>query len=1562
MPTLTIINTNLLASVNEDALVGPSPSNRVGFNYANFLTAGNESSDTDGFMVTGISQGRLYINTGTTAVPVYKELVQGTGGITPTQIEVDFAGRAALPGGAVPVAANGLGITIRLTGVFYNNTKVSGSDSKLYWEAALPANAVGVQNAFTIRAADNTNSTWNDGGDLISTTNVQVAINVNSVNDAPVFTVGSDITVLEDSGANGPTLVATLIGPGGGVDELGQIVTMSLENNSNAGLFQAIAINAAGNLTFTPTANASGSATITVKAMDNGGTANSGVDSVSKTFVINVTAVNDAPVNATPGAVAAAAGTAAFTGGNILSVTDIDLGAGNLTVTLSLDVGTLTATGSGAAIVTGTTTNTVVITGNAADVNASLQSLVFHGNSDAVLTMFSNDNGNTGVPGFSTDTDLVTIGVAPTVVTVDEPAAGYYSVANGMDPTYVVHFDGNVVVTGTPRIAITVGAATLYATYAGGSGTSSLTFTYDVQIADNDADGIVAAGVIDLNGGTIKSPGGSNAALALNGLDATPLVLVDNTAPVPTITLAANITADDIINLAESGGTVAVTGTVAGEVANGDVVTLTVNGATFTGPVAAGAFSINVSGAALAADVDRVIDASVSHTDAALNVGVGMDTEGYTVDVTPPAPTVTLAANITADDIINIAEAGGTVAITGTVGGDAVNGDTVFLSINGVNNYSGVVAGMAFSINVSGAALVADPDLTILASISQTDAAGNTGTGTDTETYTVDVTAPVPTITLAANITADDIINLAESGGNVPITGTVGGDAVNGDTVFLSVNGVNNYSGVVALMAFSINVTGADLVADPDKVIGASITVVDGVGNPGTGTDTESYTVDIVPPVPTITLAANITADDVINLAESGGNVAITGTVGGEVAAGDTVTLTVNGNSGYTGAVTAGLTFSINVSGADLIADANLTIDASVSHTDTAGNTGTGVDTESYTVDITPPAAPTAPNLDAADDTGVSSSDDITKNTTGLTFSGTAEAGSTVSLFRDADNSGSYNVGDTILGTGVAAAGNWSFDSSTLLNGTYVIRAFATDAAGNAGPASIGANVLTVQVDTIAPAAPTLDLNAADDTGVSSTDNITMTNANLTLDITGDANAVVSIYQGGVFVNTTTLNAGGIGFFDIVGVLADGPYAFTASQVDVAGNASALSSALNVTVDTIGPAVTYNVASYNAGTHTLTIQGTGFNGLGAANVTALVTANAGDLTWDVDGGGADYILAGADVASAMVVDNYTLVITLNTTPNITNLEGDGAFGSASATMLNPLDTIAIAATFVGTDIAGNAGTGSTLGIGVLGAQNEGAMPHTYTANLSVNETVVDETMGADVGAADLSTTTATAGGLTISGNSAAQISVENFGGGTYILTQLNWANVGTGNLLQLIGADLATEVRFADGSVMKDNTGGVSDTLNGTANADQLIASNDGDRLLGNAGNDLLIGGNGSDAIYGGSGNDIIVGAGGNDYLSGGSGADKFLYSLAQTGEGYDVISGFTAGIGGDVINVTGGGTAAAVHAMAFASGADTLIVLNATETIRLLGVSVGSLTDANFGVSAAFIKGVAFV
>ena len=77
-----------------------------------------------------------------------------------------------------------------------------------------------------------------------------------------------------------------------------------------------------------------------------------------------------------------------------------------------------------------------------------------------------------------------------------------------------VTFNKAVFVTGTPQLALTIGAATKQAAYASGTGSRSLVFRYLVVQADVDADGIsIGAGALALNGGTIYVRGGTTDAL-----------------------------------------------------------------------------------------------------------------------------------------------------------------------------------------------------------------------------------------------------------------------------------------------------------------------------------------------------------------------------------------------------------------------------------------------------------------------------------------------------------------------------------------------------------------------------------------------------------------------------------------------------------------------------------------------------------------------------------------------------------------------------------------------------------------------------------------------------------------------------------------------------------------------------------------------------------------------------------------------------------------------------------------------------------------------------------------
>ncbi|WP_147694284.1 Ig-like domain-containing protein, partial [Vogesella mureinivorans] len=199
--------------------------------------------------------------------------------------------------------------------------------------------------------------------------------------------------------------------------------------------------------------------------------------------------------------------------------------------------------------------------------------------------------------------------------------------------------------------------------------------------------------------------------------------------------------------------------------------------------------------------------------------------------------------------------------------------------------------------NVPGAELVADTDKVIEASVTTTDAAGNSITVSDTEGYSVDTGAPsvVVNIVDAALNVADKVSNVTFTFSEAPVGFTAADLTVSGGTISNLVQSASDPKVWTATFTATDGFTGTASVA----VNNGSYT--DAAGNLGSaGSDTVA--VDTAAPVASITLNANITADDVINAAEAGQQVAITGTVGGDVKVGDTVTLTVN-NQTYTGTV-----------------------------------------------------------------------------------------------------------------------------------------------------------------------------------------------------------------------------------------------------------------------------------------------------------------------------------------------------------------------------------------------------------------------------------------------------------------------------------------------------------------------------------------------------------------------------------------------------------------------------------------------------------------------------------
>src|SRR5439155_528996 len=125
-------------------------------------------------------------------------------------------------------------------------------------------------------------------------------INVTAVNDAPSFTKGADETVLEDSGLHTVNGWATAISPG--PSEGGQIVHFNVSNNNNALFSVQPAVDASGNLTYTPAATANGTALVTINIQDDGGNAHGFVYKTADNTINNNLSLVDAPPIFTKGA------------------------------------------------------------------------------------------------------------------------------------------------------------------------------------------------------------------------------------------------------------------------------------------------------------------------------------------------------------------------------------------------------------------------------------------------------------------------------------------------------------------------------------------------------------------------------------------------------------------------------------------------------------------------------------------------------------------------------------------------------------------------------------------------------------------------------------------------------------------------------------------------------------------------------------------------------------------------------------------------------------------------------------------------------------------------------------------------------------------------------------------------------------------------------------------------------------------------------------------------------------------------------------------------------------
>ncbi|MBO9624080.1 MAG: BapA prefix-like domain-containing protein [Sphingomonas sp.] len=695
----------------------------------------------------------------------------------------------------------------------------------------------------------------------------------------------------------------------------------------------------------------------------------------------------------------------------------------------------------------------------------------------------------------------------------------------------------------------------------------------------------------------------------------------------------------------------------------------------------------------------------------------GPDTE--TVDAVAPAAPVIAPTDGAA--VSGTAEPGATVTVT-DASGNVIGADVA----DGAGNWA-----------VTPASPLADGTVV---SATATDAAGNTS-GPDTET--VDASAPAAPVIAPTNGT--EVSGTAEAGATVTVTDG-SGNLIGTDVA----DGSGNWS-----------VTPASPLADGTVV---SATQTDAAGNVS-GPDTE--TVDAVAPGAPVIAPTNGT--EVSGTAEPGATVTVT-----------------DGSGTVIGTDVADGSGNWSVTPGTPLADGTT---VSATATDAAGNIS-GPDTE--TVDA---LAPTAPVLDPSN---------------GTVLEGTAEPGATVTLTQ-ADG--------TPIGTATAdGSGNWAFTPVTPLPDGTQVNATATDAAGNtSGPAS-------TTVDSAPPAAPTIDPS----------------NGSV---ITGGSEPgadILIVYANGTPIGQATADGAGDWTFTPATPLPDGTV-LEVRAVDPAGNVSAPAA---TTVDAVAPPApviaptngTEVSGTAEPGATVTVTDGLGnpvgtdvADGSGNWSVTpgspladgTVVSATASDAAGNVSPPDTETVDAIAPAAPVIAPTNGAELVgtaepgsTVTVTDSLGNVIGTDvadAGGNWSVTPASPLtDGTVVSAT--ATDAAGN-----TSG------------PGTETVDASLPSIpVIDPTNGTEiVGTADAGNTiTLTADGTQI----ATGILVDGSGNWSYTPgAQLPDGTVVTAVATNGLGTDSAAATEIVDGiapaAPVIDPTNGTE--IVGTAEAGATVTVTD---------------------------------------------------------------------------------------------------------------------------------------
>jgi hypothetical protein len=892
-------------------------------------------------------------------------------------------------------------------------------------------------------------------------------ITVTAVNDAPSFTKGADQTVLEE--ATGQTVAnwATVISAGPS-DESGQTMTFQVSNNNNALFSVQPDISTTGTLTYTPAANANGSATVTVSLQDTGGTANSGANtSAAQTFTITVTAVNDVPSftkgadqtafeDATAQTVAnwataisagpsnESAQTLTFQASNsnnaLFSVQPAVSAAGTLTYTL-------------AANANGSATVTVSLQDNAGTANGGVDT-------SAAQTFTITVTAVNDAPSFTKGADQTALedATAQTVANWATSISAGPSDESGQTVSFQVSNNNNALFSVQPAI----------------SATGTLTYT---PIANANGSATVTVSLQD-NGGTANSGADTSAAQTFT-ITVTAVNDVPSFAKGADQTVLEDATAQSVANWATS---------ISAGPSNESAQTLTFqvsnnNNALFSvQPAVSAAGTLTYT---LAANANGSATVTVSLQDNGGTANSGVDTSAaqtFTITVTAvnDAPSFTKGADqsvledATAQTVANWAtsisagpsdESGQTLTFQVSNNNNALFSVQPAIAANGTLTYTPVA-------NVDGSA-------TVTVSLQDNGGTANSGVSSSAaQTFTITVTAvnDVPTLAAIGNL------SLAEDTGTqtVNLSG-IGAGPSNESAQTLTVTASSNLPGLIPNPAVTYTSPGATAsltftpVANAFGTAIVSVVVEDngGTANAGIAAVTNTFTVTLVPvnDPPTLAALGNLTVTEsaglqTVNLLEiSPGpvNESASQTVSITASSSNPSLIphpTVSYNSFF---VSGSLSFTpvVNASGT-----ATITVVA----TDTGGtaNGGNNTTVRTFTVTVAPPSNSTPPTLAAINDVTILE-DAVTQtvNLTGIAGGSSNPAGQLIVVTASSSNT-NVIADPTVTYTHPNVSGTLRFTPAANASGSAVITVVVRDdgtgsnAANHAATRSFTINITPV--------------------------------------------------------------------------------------------------------------------------------------------------------------------------------------------------------------------------------------------------------------------------------------------------------------------------------------------------------------------------------------------------------------------------------------------------------------------------------------------------------------------